>query len=170
MDLKQKIRNIKDFPEKGVIFRDITTLIKDPKAFKYVIDCFVERINQEHIDMILVLDARGFLFGAPVAYLTEKGIVPIRKTGKLPAESYIVEYQLEYGSDRFEMHKDAIKPGMKVAIFDDLLATGGTAKAACQLVEAAGATVSSLDFVIELTDLDGRNRLKGYNIFSLVQY
>ncbi|MBC5647102.1 adenine phosphoribosyltransferase [Christensenella tenuis] len=170
MDLKAKIRNIEDFPEKGVIFRDITTLIKDPDAFGYVTDTLASRVREQDVDMIVVLDARGFLFGSPVAYLLKKGIVPVRKKGKLPADVYHVEYQLEYGTDQLEMHKDAIKKGMRVAVFDDLLATGGTAKAACELVELAGAEVVSLNFVIELTDLGGRAALGGYDVFSLVQY
>lgn len=170
MDLKAKIRNIEDFPEEGVTFRDITTLIKDPEAFSYVTDTMAKQVEAQNVDMIVVLDARGFLFGSPVAYLLKKGIVPVRKKGKLPAASYQVEYQLEYGTGVLEMHKDAVKKGMKVAIFDDLLATGGTAKAACELVELAGAEVVSLNFVIELTALGGRDQLKEYHINSLVQY
>ena len=170
MDLKEKIRNIKDFPEKGVIFRDITTLIKDPDAFEYVTDALAKHVEKEDIDAIVVLDARGFLFGAPVAYLLKKRIVPVRKKGKLPAETYQVEYQLEYGTGQLEMHKDAIQKGMRVAVFDDLLATGGTAKAACELVELAGAQIVSLNFVIELTELGGREALRGYQVYSLVQY
>ena len=170
MDLKEKIRNIKDFPEKGVIFRDITTLIKDPDAFEYVTDALAKHVEKEDIDAIVVLDARWFLFGAPVAYLLKKRIVPVRKKGKLPAETYQVEYQLEYGTGQLEMHKDAIQKGMRVAVFDDLLATGGTAKAACELVELAGAQIVSLNFVIELTELGGREALSGYQVYSLVQY
>lgn len=170
MDLKERIRNIEDFPEDGVTFRDITTLIKDPEAFAYVTDTLAKQVEKQNVDMIVVLDARGFLFGSPVAYLLEKGIVPVRKKGKLPAATYQVEYQLEYGKGVLEMHKDAVKKGMRVAIFDDLLATGGTAKAACELVELAGAQVVSLNFVIELNALNGREQLKKYDICSLVQY
>ena len=170
MDLKEKIRNIQNFPEDGVVFRDITTLIKDADAFAYVIDQLAEHIKAYDVDMILVLDARGFLFGAPVAYKLKKGIVPVRKAGKLPAEAFHVEYQLEYGVDKFEMHTDAIGKGMRVAVFDDLLATGGTAKAACDLVEMAGGEVVSLNFVVELKELKGRDALKGYDIYSMVQY
>lgn len=170
MDLKAKIRNIMDFPEPGVVFRDITTLVKDPDAFAYVTDTFADRVKDENVDIIVVLDARGFLFGSPVAYKLRKGIVPVRKAGKLPSDAFHVEYHLEYGMDKFEMHTDAIQPGMRVAVFDDLLATGGTAKAACDLVKMAGAEVTSLNFVIELLDLGGRDVLKGYNVFSLVQY
>ena len=170
MDLKEKIRNINDFPEPGVVFRDITTLIKDADAFAFVTDDFADHVKDENVDMLVVLDARGFLFGSPVAYKLKKGIVPVRKAGKLPYDAFHVEFRLEYGTDKFEMHTDAVKPGMRVANFDDLLATGGTAKAACDLVEMAGAKVSSLNFVIELTDLGGREALKGYNVYSQVQY
>lgn len=170
MNLKTKIRNIEDFPEVGVVFRDITTLIKDPEAFQYVTDALVEQIKEKDVDAIVVLDARGFLFGSPVAYLLKKGIVPVRKKGKLPSDCFEVEYQLEYGKGQLEMHKDAIQKGMRIAIVDDLLATGGTAKAACELVESAGAEVASLNFVIELNDLGGRKPLEGYEVHSLVQY
>lgn len=170
MDLKEKIRNINDYPQPGIIFRDITTLIGDGAAYRQVIDEFVEHVRPLDIDVILVLDARGFLVGSPVAYVLGTGVVPIRKAGKLPWETYKVEYELEYGSDAFEMHKDAIRPGEKVAILDDLLATGGTARAACDLVEMAGGQVVTLGFVIELTQLNGREKLQGYDVFSLVQY
>lgn len=170
MNLKEKIRNIPDFPEPGVIFRDITTLIRDGEAYRTVIDEFVEQVRPLGVDVILVLDARGFLVGSPVAYVLGKGVVPIRKAGKLPAETYKVEYELEYGSDAFEMHKDAVKPGERVAILDDLLATGGTARAACDLVEMAGGKVVAIGFVVELTELRGREKLRGYNVFSLTQY
>ena len=170
MDLKSKVRNINDFPEKGIIFRDITTLIGDGEAYAYVIEKFVKKITPMNVDVILVLDARGFLIGSPVAYCLKKGIVPIRKAGKLPAETYQVEFQLEYGSDKFEMHKDAIQPGMRVVVLDDLLATGGTARAAVELVELAGGEVVALGFVIELGDLKGKEKLQGYNVFSLVEY
>lgn len=170
MDLKDKIRDIPDFPEPGIIFRDITTLLKDGEAYKEIIDEFVAQVEPLDVDVVLVLDARGFLVGCPVAYVLGKGVVPIRKAGKLPADTYHVEYDLEYGSDAFEMHKDAIEPGARVAILDDLLATGGTARAACDLVELAGGKVVAIGFVIELTELKGREKLKDYNVFSLVEY
>lgn len=170
MNIKDKIRSIPDFPEPGVTFRDITTLLKDGDAYHEIIDEFVAFVEPLDVDVILVLDARGFLVGSPVGYVLNKGVVPIRKAGKLPAETYHVEYDLEYGSDAFEMHKDAIEPGTRVAILDDLLATGGTAKAACELVEMAGGTVVAIGFVIELTELGGRERLKDYNVLSLAQY
>lgn len=170
MNLKDKIRSIVDFPEKGVIFRDITTLIGDGEAYKYLIDEYVKKVKPLNVDKIVVLDARGFLVGAPVGYLLEKGVVPMRKAGKLPYKTYSVEYELEYGKGVFEMHVDAIEKGMKVAILDDLLATGGTAKAACELVERAGGEVVYVGFVIELSELGGREKLKGYNIDSMVVY
>lgn len=170
MDLKEKIRNIPDFPEPGIIFRDITTLLKDGVAYREIIDEFAERVGPLDVDVILVLDARGFLIGTPVAYVLGKGVVPIRKAGKLPAETYKVEYELEYGKDAFEMHKDAIRPGERVAILDDLLATGGTARAACDLVEMAGGEVVAIGFVVELMELGGREKLKDYNVFSLTEY
>ena len=135
-----------------------------------VTETMAEQVSGQDIDMIVVLDARGFLFGAPVAYLLKKGVVPVRKKDKLPAETYQVEYALEYGTGSLEMHKDALEKGMRVAICDDLLATGGTAKAACELVEKAGAQVASLNFVIELKDLRGREKLEGYQLFSLLEY
>lgn len=170
MDLREKIRSIKDYPQPGVIFRDITTLIGDGEAYRQVVDEFVEHVRPLDVDIILVLDARGFLVGSPVAYVLGKGVVPIRKEGKLPWETYRVEYELEYGADVFEMHKDAVRPGEKVAVLDDLLATGGTAKAACDLVAMAGGEVVTLGFVIELTELKGREKLRGYDVFSLVRY
>jgi adenine phosphoribosyltransferase len=170
MDLKSKIRNIKDFPEKGIIFRDITTLIGDGQAYHAVIKAFVEKLRPLDVDAVAVLDARGFLVGPPVAYELEKGLVPLRKTGKLPAETYRVEYDLEYGSAALEMHKDAIKPGARVAILDDLLATGGTAKAAQQLIEMAGGKVVFIGFLIELSALGGRNVLPDCEFFSLISY
>lgn len=170
MDIKSKIRNIVDFPKKGIIYRDITTMIKDADAFAYVTDALADNIRDKDVDIIVVLDARGFLFGAPVAYVLHKGVVLVRKMGKLPAETYKVDYELEYGSGSLEMHTDALEKGMRVAIFDDLLGTGGTAKAACELVEKAGGEVVSLDFVIELEELHGRDKLKGYPVFSLIQY
>ena len=170
MDLKEQIRNIRDFPSEGVIFRDITTLVGNGEAYRQVIDEFVAHVRPLGVDVILVLDARGFLVGSPVAYVLGTGVVPIRKAGKLPWKTYHVEYALEYGTDAFEMHQDAIQPGQRVAILDDLLATGGTARAACELVEMAGGIVATLGFVVELTDLGGRKKLEGYDVFSLVQY
>lgn len=170
MDIKTKIRDIVDFPNKGVVFRDITTLIGDADAFSYTIDQMIERIRPYNIDLIVVLDARGFIVGSPIAYEMCKGIVPVRKAGKLPHETFEVSYELEYGTDVFQIHKDAIKPGMRVAIVDDLLATGGTARAACDLVEMSGGIVAVLGFIIELKELKGREKIKDYDFFALAEY
>lgn len=170
MDLKEKIRTVMDFPEPGVAFRDITTLTGDPEAFRYAIDRITAHLAALQIDKIVVLDARGFLVGSPIAYNMGKGIVPIRKAGKLPCATFQASYELEYGKSTLEMHKDAVQPGMRVAIVDDLLATGGTAQAACELVEKAGGQVATLAFIIELTELHGRDKLQGYDICTLVQY
>jgi len=170
MDLKTKIRTVMDFPEPGIAFRDITTLTGDAEAFRYAIDQIVAHLEPLGVDKIVVLDARGFLVGSPVAYRMDKGIVPIRKAGKLPCATFQASYELEYGKNTLEMHRDAVQPGMRVAVVDDLLATGGTAKAACELVEQAGGSVESLAFIIELAGLKGREKLEGYDIFTLVNY
>ena len=162
MDLKKSIRIVENFPKEGISFKDITTLIADGEAFKYSIDA--------KVDVILGPEARGFIFGVPVAYALGVGFVPVRKKGKLPFETVSVNYDLEYGTDVLEIHKDAIKKGQRVAIVDDLLATGGTIEAVTRLVEEAGGEVVALDFAIELTDLKGRDKLKGYEVMSLVQY
>ena len=170
MDLKEKIRVIEGFPKEGISFKDITTLVADGEAFKESIDRIVEHLKDKNIDVILGPEARGFIFGVPVAYALGVGFVPVRKKGKLPAETVSVDYSLEYGVDVLEIHKDAIKKGQKVAIVDDLLATGGTVEAVAKLVEKVGAEVVALDFAIELTELKGRDKLEGYEIMSLVQY
>ena len=170
MDLKEKIRVIEGFPKEGISFKDITTLVADGEAFKESIDRIVEHLKDKNVDVILGPEARGFIFGVPVAYALGVGFVPVRKKGKLPAETVSVDYSLEYGVDVLEIHKDAIKKGQKVAIVDDLLATGGTVEAVAKLVEKVGAEVVALDFAIELTDLKGREKLKGYEVMSLVQY
>ena len=170
MDLKLYIREIPDFPRPGVLFRDITPLLKDPTAFNYVLDCFAERYVGASVDTIVAIEARGFLFGAPLACRLKKPLVPARKQGKLPAESLRAEYSLEYGTNVVEIHTDAIVPGQGVLIVDDLLATGGTLAATAQLVEQAGGRVESLALVIELIELGGRRHLQGYDLFSLVQY
>jgi len=170
MDLKDKIRVIEDFPKKGISFKDVTTLAQDGEAFKYTIDTIVEYLKDKNIDVVVGPEARGFLFGAPVASGLGVGFVPIRKKGKLPADTIQVEYELEYGSDILEIHKDAIRPGQRVAIVDDLLATGGTIAAVVKLVELVGGQVASMDFVIELTGLNGREKLGSYDILSLVKY
>ena len=170
MDLKEKIRFIEGFPKEGISFKDITTLVADGEAFKESIDRIVEHLKDKNVDVILGPEARGFIFGVPVAYALGVGFVPVRKKGKLPAETVSVDYSLEYGVDVLEIHKDAIKKGQKVAIVDDLLATGGTVEAVAKLVEKVGAEVVALDFAIELTELKGRDKLEGYEIMSLVQY
>ena len=170
MDLKNNIRVIDDFPKKGISFKDITTVLQDKEAFKYTIDSIVNYLKDKNIDIVVGPEARGFLFGTPVAYALGAGFVPIRKKGKLPFDTIGVSYDLEYGSDELEIHKDAIKPGQRVAIVDDLLATGGTVASVAKLVELVGGEVISVDFVIELTGLNGIEKLEGYDVMSLVKY
>ncbi|WP_425061196.1 Adenine phosphoribosyltransferase [Sporomusa carbonis] len=170
MNLREKIRNIPDFPQQGIQFKDITTLLKDGKAFRLAIDMLAEHYQKQHIDVVLGPEARGFAIGAPVAYVLGAGFVPIRKPGKLPAETISYEYSLEYGKDALEIHKDAIEPGSKVLIADDLLATGGTTMATIKLVERLGGQVVGLAFLIELSFLNGREVLNGYDITSLIKY
>jgi len=170
MDLKSKIRVIEDFPKEGISFKDITTLINDKEAYKYTVDALADYIKNKNVDVVVGPEARGFIFGAPLAYKLEAAFVPVRKKGKLPCETVEVEYDLEYGKDSLEIHKDAIKPGQKVVIVDDLLATGGTIEAVAKLIEKSGAELVGIEFVIELTDLKGRDKLKNYDVMSLVQY
>lgn len=170
MDLREKIRIIEDFPKEGISFKDITTLIADGEGLKASVDKIVDNLKDKNIDLIVGPEARGFIFGVPVAYALGVGFIPVRKPGKLPGETISVDYSLEYGQDQLQIHKDAIKPGQRVAIVDDLLATGGTIEAVAKLVEQAGGEVVSLDFAIELTELHGKDKLKGYDVFSLVKY
>ncbi|ADL51815.1 adenine phosphoribosyltransferase [Clostridium cellulovorans] len=170
MDLKSKIRIINDFPKPGISFKDITTLLQDGEAYKYAIDTMTETLKNEKVDLVVGPEARGFLFGVPVAYALSAGFVPVRKPGKLPCDTISMEYALEYGVDSLEIHKDAIKKGQRVAIVDDLLATGGTIEAVAKLVEELGGEVVSINFAIELKDLKGREKLQGYNIHSLIEY
>lgn len=170
MDLKEKIRVIEDFPKKGISFKDVTTILEDGEALKYTIDTIVSYLKDKKIDVVVGPEARGFLFGAPVAYALGAGFVPVRKPGKLPFDTIGVSYDLEYGSDELEIHKDAILPGQRVAIVDDLLATGGTIGSVAKLVEQVGGVVVSIDFVIELTGLNGRDKLANHDILSLVKY
>lgn len=170
IDLKEKIRNIPDFPVKGIQFKDITTLLKDRKAFKYSIDEITKYCSKYQIDYIAGIEARGFIIGAPVAYQLGVGFLPIRKAEKLPSEVERVSYQLEYGENILEMHKDAINNGDKVMVVDDLLATGGTTAAVFKLIKKLGGKVIGASFVIELKFLNPRKKLEGYHIFSLVQY
>lgn len=170
MDLREKIRIIEDFPKEGISFKDITTLIADGEGLKASVDKIVDNLKDKNIDLVVGPEARGFIFGVPVAYALGVGFIPVRKPGKLPGETISVDYSLEYGQDQLQIHKDAIKPGQRVAIVDDLLATGGTIEGVAKLVEQAGGEVVSLDFVIELTELNGKDKLKGYDVFSLVKY
>ena len=170
MDLKKSIRIVEDFPKKGISFKDITTLIADGEAFKYSIDAMAEHLKDKNVDVILGPEARGFIFGVPVAYALGVGFVPVRKKGKLPFETVSVSYDLEYGTDVLEIHKDAIKPGQRVLITDDLLATGGTIEAAIHLVEKLGGEVVGLAFLIELNYLNGRDKIKDYDFISLLEY
>lgn len=167
--MKDLIRTIPDFPKEGILFRDITTLLKDPKGLQEALNLFKAEIPS-NISKIVAIEARGFIFGGALAYMLGVGFVPVRKSGKLPAEKIRMEYALEYGTDVIEMHKDALSVGEKVVIVDDLLATGGTAKATCALIEKAGAIVEKFLFLIELKDLKGIDKLKGYDIFSLIKY
>jgi adenine phosphoribosyltransferase len=169
--VKDKIRDIPDFPKPGILFRDITTALKDPEALRQMIDFICENFEGEQIDYIVGLESRGFIFGMPVAYNLKAGFIPIRKPNKLPAATLKETYELEYGTDSFEIHVDALKPGDKVLIVDDLLATGGTAVAACNLVGRTGAETIGCAFAIELNDLKGRDRLpKNCKIVSMVEY
>ena len=170
MDLSSKIRAIKDYPKEGIIFRDITTLLKDAEGMCEALDIIKKNLEGVDFDYVVGPESRGFIFGMPIAYALKKGFIPIRKKGKLPAEVVSKEYALEYGTAVIEMHKDAIKKGDKVVVIDDLMATGGTAKTVTELIEECGGEVVSLQFVIELTDLPGREVLKGYNVDSVVKY
>ena len=168
--LMGKIREVPDFPQMGIPFKDITTLLKDRKAFRSVVDCFATNYAASDIQAVVGIESRGFIFGAPLAYLLNCGFIPIRKCGKLPSETMSVEYSLHYGSDIIEIHTDAIEPDQRVLIVDDVLATGGTSLAAIELVEKLGGNVISLAFLIELTFKEGREKIDNYNIFTLLQY
>lgn len=170
LDLKSVIRDVPDFPKKGIIFKDITTLLKDKEAFPQAVDEFCNFYRNSRIDQVVCVESRGFIFGAPVAYNLGTGLILVRKPGKLPAKTNRVTYDLEYGTDSLEVHQDAIKEGDKVLIVDDLLATGGTTKATIELVEKLGGQVVGIAFLIELTFLNGRDKLKGYPIKSFIQY
>ncbi len=168
--LKQLIRAVPDFPIKGILFYDITTLLKDKKGFATLIDALSEHYIDKEIDHVLGMEARGFIFGPAVAYRLNAGFVPIRKPHKLPAATASIEYELEYGKNTLEIHKDAIQPGQHVIIVDDLLATGGTAAATVKLAESLGAKVVGCGFVVELDFLKGREKLANYDVFSLLHY
>ncbi len=169
-DIKDYIASIPDFPRKGIIFRDITTVSQSPEGFKLAIDLMQEKLQAVDYDVLVGAESRGFLFSAPIAYNMGKPLVLVRKKGKLPRETVSVDYDLEYGSATFEMHTDSIQPGQKVVLVDDLLATGGTLHAMCQLVEKLGGEVAGIMVLLELVDLKGRELLKDYNVMSCAQY
>ncbi len=174
MTIKSKIRTVPDYPKKGIMFRDITTLIKDPVGFRLVIDTLIQRYTHSNykFDTVVGIESRGFIIGAAMSYALGKGFIPIRKKGKLPAAIEFQEYALEYGTDRIEIHKDALKEGERVILVDDLLATGGTALAAAALVEKLGAKVIEMAFIVDLPDVGGKKKLleKGYKVFALTEF
>ena len=169
-DLGGRIRDIPDFPKPGILFKDITTMLKDGDSFKSAVDGLLAKIKGKPIDVVVGMESRGFIFGAPIAYALGVGFVPVRKLGKLPADVVSVEYDLEYGSATLEMHKDAIKPGARVLIVDDLLATGGTVAGTIELVKQLQGEIVALAFLIELKALHGRDRLQGYDIATLIEF
>jgi len=169
-ELSRTIRSVPDFPKKGIVFKDITTLLKDPVAFSRAADVLTGQYKDARIDKVVGIESRGFILGAVLAYRLNAGFVPVRKPKKLPAATLREEYTLEYGSDAVEMHADAIAQGERVLIHDDLLATGGTAQAACKLVERAGGIIVAMSFIIELNFLNGRQRLGNRDIFSIIRY
>jgi len=170
MDLAKYIRDIPDFPKRGILFKDITPLLAEPKAFQSAIDRLLDQYRGREIDAVAAAEARGFLFAAPLALALEKPLVPLRKPGKLPYRTYSLKYQLEYGSAELHMHSDGVRHGARVLLVDDLLATGGTMKAGCQLIEKAGGEVAACAFLVELTFLKGREVLRPYEVFSLIAY
>ena len=170
MNLKDSIRTIKDFPKEGIMFRDVTSLLKDKSAFKESIRQFVEKYKDEHIDVIAGIESRGFIFGAALAHELGVGFIPIRKKGKLPGATESQEYELEYGTDTIEVHRDDVHEGSRVLIVDDLIATGGTVRAACDLIEKLGGVIAGCAFVIDLPDLKGKDKIKDYPIFALLEF
>lgn len=169
-EIRKSVRNIPDFPKKGIQFKDITTSIKDAKIFAEIIDSFAEKYKDVEVDYIAGVESRGFIFGSALAHKLQCGFVPIRKAGKLPADTISEEYDLEYGSAKIEVHKDSFHKGAKVLIIDDLLATGGTVRATCNLIEKTDVQIVGIAFMIELLDLKGREKLHNYEIFSLLEY
>jgi len=169
-DLRAKIREIPDFPKPGILFYDITTLLKDPDAFREAVDLMIEPFRDDRVDVVVGMESRGFIFSAPMAYQLHAGLVPVRKLGKLPAETASVEYALEYGTNTLEIHKDALQPGQRVLIVDDLLATGGTVRGTIELVQRLQGDVVGLAFLVELEFLKGRERLQGQRVTSVIRY
>jgi adenine phosphoribosyltransferase len=169
-ELRRKIREIPDFPKPGILFYDITTLLKEPDPYREAIDLMLEPYRDTGVEIVVGMESRGFIFSAPMAYQLKAGLVPVRKLGKLPAETLTVEYALEYGSNTLEIHRDAIKPGQKVLIVDDLLATGGTVRGTIELVQRLQGDVVGLAFLVELEFLKGRERLQGQRVTSVIRY
>ena len=169
-DLKAAIREIPDWPKKGILFYDVTTLLKQGQCFELAVNSLIDPYRDKRVDLVLGVEARGFIFAPPVAYALKAGFIPVRKPGKLPAAKLQVNYELEYGTDTLEIHQDAIEPGQHVLIVDDLIATGGTAKAVAEMVEAMNGTVVGLSFVVELTFLHGRDKLANYDVHSILKY
>lgn len=169
-ELKDYVRTIPNFPKEGIMFRDVTSVIQDPEGLKLAIDSMQDKIKDLDFDLVMGAESRGFVFGTPIAYNLNKGFVMCRKKGKLPCETISESYALEYGEATLEIHKDSIKPGQKVVIVDDLIATGGTVEAMIKLVEDLGGQVAGIVFLIELVDLHGRDKIKGYNVYSAIEY
>jgi adenine phosphoribosyltransferase len=170
MDLAKLVRDVPDFPISGILFRDITPLLQDATALRQAVDQLAEHYVGRRVDLVAAIESRGFIFGAPLAYQLHTGFVPIRKPGKLPAETVSIEYSLEYGTNTLEMHRDAIRPGQRVLVVDDLLATGGSARAAAQLIEGQGGVVVGAAFLVELAFLRGVEKLQGYEVYSLLRF
>jgi adenine phosphoribosyltransferase len=170
MDLASLIRDVPDFPIEGILFKDITTLTRNKEAFREAIDRMADQYADSNVDRIVAIEARGYIFGAPLAYKLGAGFVPIRKPGKLPAETISESYELEYGTNTLEMHRDGIEPGQRILVVDDLLATGGSARAAINLVERLGGRIVGVAFLVELDFLNGREKLEGYDMLSLIHY
>ncbi len=169
MNFNDYIRNIPDFPKEGIMFKDITPLLKDKKAFKAAIDEMADEYKDMEIDYVVGIEARGFIIGTPMAYTLDKGFIPVRKPGKLPYDKLTASYDLEYGSNELEIHKDAINEGDKILLVDDLLATGGTTKASVDLIEELGGDIVGIAFLLELVDLNGREKIEEYDIFTLLR-
>lgn len=168
--IRERIRSINDYPKKGIVFRDITTMLKDRQAFRMCIDSIYDAVKDKDVDYIIGIEARGFILGSALAYRLNKGFVPVRKKGKLPGKTVSKSYALEYGTDSLEMHEDAIEKGSNVLIVDDLLATGGTVSAVADMVKDVGGNITGIAFLVELTDLKGKDKLLGYDVISLVKY